>query len=143
MSMVVRVRVRIRIEDKDVETTAFANSGYETETPQLLVPIRFAERVGKWPPVGAIRGRFETAGGPVDVWIYPRACRVKVVEEDAESSEVISDLVICPFVDEVLMSDKLIGELGIALEDVGRGLWRFRWEPTTRLRRSYPPEHWR
>ncbi len=47
-----------------------------------------------------------------------------------------------PLANEVLLSDKLIGELEIALEDVASGLWRFRWESLSKLRRSYPPKYW-
>jgi len=41
------------------------------------------------------------------------------------------------------LSGKAIGELQIALEDVGGDLWRFRWEPKEVLRRSEPPKIWR
>ncbi|RLF01452.1 MAG: hypothetical protein DRK00_11435 [Thermoprotei archaeon] len=68
---------------------------------------------------------------------------MSVVAEEAEAPEVEADVVISPLADEVLLSDKLIGELGIALEDVGRGLWRFRWEPRDKVRRSEPPKYWR
>jgi len=45
--------------------------------------------------------------------------------------------------DEALLCDKMISELQIALEDVGKGLWRFRWEPKEKLRRSEPPRYWK
>ncbi|ADM27632.1 conserved hypothetical protein [Ignisphaera aggregans DSM 17230] len=71
------------------------------------------------------------------------ACSAKVVAGEAELPEVVVDLVISPIADEVLLSDKAISEFQIALEDVGRGLWRFRWEPKEVLRRSEPPRIWR
>ncbi len=77
------------------------------------------------------------------VWIILRKCRVQVLADDTKSPEVIVDLVISSIGDEVLISDKLISELGIALEDVGKGLWRFRWEPKDRVRKSEPPQYWR
>jgi len=55
----------------------------------------------------------------------PGGCQVRVVAEDAESPVVKADLVISPIADEVLLNDKLIGELRLSLEDVGKGLWRF------------------
>ncbi|RLE57232.1 MAG: hypothetical protein DRJ40_02655 [Thermoprotei archaeon] len=85
---------------------------------------------------------YETAGAPLRVWIAPRACRVRVIAEDTESPDVIADAVISPIADEVL-SDKLISKLQIALEDVEEGLWRFRWEPRDKLRRSEPPKLWK
>ena len=142
--MVVRVRIRIERSERVVETSALANSGYEAETPQLLIPIRLAEALGLWPPTGGLEETvYETAGGPLRVWIAPRACRVRVVAEDAESPEVIADVVVSPVADEVLLSDKLISKLQLALEDVGEGLWRFRWEPRDRLRHSEPPKLWK
>jgi hypothetical protein len=64
----------------------------------------------------------------------PRKALVKVVTEDAESREVLTDIIISPIADEPLISDMLAEELEIAVESFGRGLWRFRWEG--KLRRS-------
>ena len=137
------MRLKLRRGDRVLETSALANSGYEAETPQILVPVAVAELLGLWPPPPGTETVFETAGGPLHVWVIPRACSAKVVAEDAESPEIIVDIVVSPIADEVLLSDKAIGELQIALEDVGRGLWRFRWEPKDVLRRSEPPKIWR
>ncbi|HDN75566.1 MAG TPA: hypothetical protein ENG05_00370 [Acidilobales archaeon] len=79
---------------------------------------------------------FDTAGGPLRVWVVPKAIRVKVLVNDMDTKEVEADLVISPLADECLISDLLIDELGIAIESAGKGLWRFRWEPTTKLRGS-------
>lgn len=143
INMVVRVRLRIRRNDKVIDTSALANSGYEAETPQLLIPIKLARLLNLWPPKGESETVFETAGGPLRVWIVPKACKIKVITEDTESPEVIVDIVISPLADEVLLSDKLISELQIALEDVGRGIWRFRWEPKEKVRYSEPPKYWK
>jgi len=125
----VRVRLVLRRGGRVVEAVALAISGYEAETPQILVPRAVAEILGLWPPPPGSESVFETAGGPLHVWVVPRGCSAKVVAENAESPEVVVDIVISPIADEVLLSDKAISELQIALEDVGRGLWRFRWEP--------------
>ena len=139
-----RVRLRIVVDDKVIETSALANSGYEAETPQVLVPIKLAQILGLWPPrEGFEETEYETAGGPLRVWIVPRACKVSVVTEDTKSPIVEADVVVSPIADEVLLSDKLISALQLALEDVGSGLWRFRWEPKDKLRRSEPPKYWR
>ena len=140
--MVVRVKIRISVGDKIVETSALANSGYSADTPQLLIPMRLADLLGLWPPKKEYETEFETAGGPLRVWIYPGASRVSVITEDYQSDEVLVDIVVSSVADEVLLSDKLIGALGIALEDVSRGIWRFRWEPVTKERRSEPPKYW-
>ncbi len=142
--MVVRVPIRVRIGDKVLETIALANSGYEAETPQLLLPLEAAKKLGLWPPTSeASESVFETAGGPLTVWIYPRIAIVQVVENNETSPRVVADIVISPLADEALLSDALISELGIVLEDVKRGLWRFRWEPIDKLHRSRPPQYWK
>ncbi len=44
--MVVRVRIKIVVDRKVLETIALANSGYESETPQLLIPVVVAKELG-------------------------------------------------------------------------------------------------
>jgi hypothetical protein len=128
----VRLRLRIRVDEKSVEVIALLNSGYEAPTPQLLVPVDVAKTLGLWPPEGAREVVLETAGGPLRAWFYPRRALVKVVAGDAESREVLTDIVVSPIGDEPLISDMLAEELEIAVESFGRGLWRFRWESALR-----------
>jgi hypothetical protein len=130
----VRLKLRIRVGDKVVEVVALLNSGFEAPTPQLLIPIDTAKALGLWPPEDAREVILETAGGPLRAWFYPRKALVKVVTEDVESREVLTDIIVSPIADEPLISDMLAEELEIAVESFGRGLWRFRWEG--KLRRS-------
>ena len=95
-----------------------------------------ARALGLWPPEGAREVVLETAGGPLRARFYPRRALVKVVTEDAESREVLADIVVSPIGGEPLISDMLAEELEIAVELFGRGLWRFRWE--SKLRKSEP-----
>ena len=53
--MAVRVRVKIGRRSaakisKAVEVTAVANSGFEAEEPEILLPLKVAEKLGPWPP---------------------------------------------------------------------------------------------
>lgn len=129
--------MRIRREGVELDVVALVNSGYEADSPQLMVPVDLARRLGLWPPPPIAYERvFDTAGGPLRVWVLRKAAVVKVVASDAESREVEVDLVISPLADEPLISDVLADELEIALESPGRGLWRFRWEPSTKTRLS-------
>jgi hypothetical protein len=137
------VRIKLSKNSKEIETNALANSGYESETPQILVPIKLAEELGLWPPtINLEESVFESAGGPLRVWIASKSIKVKVVA-DIETTWVEADLVISPLADEVLLSDKMISELKIALEDPGRGYWRFTWEPKEKIRKSEPPKYWK
>lgn len=132
--MAVRLKLRIKVSDKVIDAIALLNSGFEAPTPQLLLPIDTAKALNMWPPEDAREVVLETAGGPLRAWFYPRKALVKVVTEDAESREVLTDIIISPIADEPLISDMLAEELEIAVESFGRGLWRFRWEG--KLRRS-------
>ena len=83
VQLVVRVRMKLVREGREVETSSLANSGYESETPQILIPIKVAELLALWPPTKDIGGSvFETAGGPLRVWIASKAVKVKVVVAD-------------------------------------------------------------
>ncbi len=135
--MAVRIRLRLRRGNLIKEVVGLVNSGYEADTPQLLVPVGLAKELKLWPPgENAIEAVFETAGGPLRVWIIRRAVMVKAVAEDASSDEVETDIVVSHLADEPLISDRLAGALKIAVEDFAEGLWRFRWEPKDKLRRS-------
>lgn len=142
--MAVRVRVRIARNGKEIVASALANSGYESETPQVLLSIEAAEILNLWPPEKSLEETvFDTAGGPLRVWVASRAVKVKVVVEDIDMPFVEADAVISPIADEILLSDKMISELNIALEDPGRGYWRFTWEGKEVKRRSEPPRYWK
>ncbi|MEM0094221.1 MAG: hypothetical protein QW753_07640 [Thermofilum sp.] len=53
--MVVRVRVRVESASAVVETVALANSGYEAETLQIMIPVQLAGVLGLWPPKEVLR----------------------------------------------------------------------------------------
>ena len=78
------------------------------------------------PPQNALDVVLDTVGGPLRAWLYPKATKVKIVAPDVESKEVEVDIIVSP----------LAEELEIAIESFGRGLWRFRWEPKEKVRKS-------
>jgi len=134
--MAVRLKLRINVNQRSAEAVALLNSGYEAPTPQLLISIELAVKLGLWPPQDASEVTLETAGGPLRAWFYPRAAKVSVITEDAESKEALVDIVVSPLAGEPLINDKLADELGIAVESFGKGFWRFTWEPKEKLRKS-------
>ncbi|MEM3381322.1 MAG: hypothetical protein QXI59_01635 [Candidatus Bathyarchaeia archaeon] len=134
--MAVRLRLKINAGENSVEAVALLNSGYEAPTPQLLIPIDLAVKLGFRPPQEASEVTLETAGGPLKAWFYPRAARVSIVTEDGESKEALVDIVVSPLAGEPFINDKLADQLEIAVESFGRGLWRFTWEPKDKLKKS-------
>ena len=126
--MAVRVRLRLEREGRVLEVVALVNSGYEADTPQLMIPVGLARILGLWPPpMDAREVVFETAGGPVRVWVVESAAIVKAVASDIESRGVNVDLVLSTHIDEPLISDILADKLGVVKDF--EGLWRFKWEP--------------
>jgi len=138
------VRVKLRIKSlrtgREAVTSALVNSGYEAETPQLLIPRRLALELGLWPPPDdAVLVEVGTAGGPVRNYLVPRAAAVYVDAGDRVVGPVECDVMISNLEYEVLISDKLGGELGLVILDL-RGKWRFSDED--RVRETEPPQYW-
>jgi len=134
----VRVKLNVSIGDKEFTIIALLNSGFETDTPQLLIPYRLLREHGiDLSLLGEyVVKEYVTAGGSVSLSIYPRKCKVKVVEEDRESNEVYADLVVSFIDTEPLVSDALIEELGIIILNPRKGYWRFNDDPIDKIRFS-------
>ncbi|MEM1547273.1 MAG: hypothetical protein QXP91_12555, partial [Candidatus Methanomethylicia archaeon] len=77
--MAVRVRVNISVGDKSLEAVALINSGFETEEPQILIPMKALRKLGL-KLTGAVEDIYDTAGGPTRVWIYPEKARISIIE---------------------------------------------------------------
>jgi len=140
----VAVRVKLRIKslrvNREIVTSALVNSGYEAETPQLLVPRRLALELGLWPPPeDAQLLEFGTAGGPTRVYLVPQSLEVSVDASDRIVGPVKCDAVVSTTEYEVLISDILGSSLGIVILDL-RGKWRFTDED--RVRTTEPPQYW-
>jgi len=127
--MPVRIRVRIRSlhSSKEEAATALVNSGFETDTPQIHIPMKLAEALGmaSWLSEARIES-YGSIGGLVRAYVLPASLEVWVDEENAASPRVVSDAVITGYESEVLISDYLAGELGIVVEDFREGIWRLR-----------------
>jgi len=64
--MAVRVKLRLRRGEASMKVIALVNSGYEADSPRLLVPVNLAKELGLWPPpLDAKETFFETASGPL------------------------------------------------------------------------------
>ena len=143
--MGVRVKVRIRAHDtnKEIITSALVNSGFETETPQIVLPVRAAARLGLYPPPPTVRVvELGTAEGPARMYLLTKAASISIIVEDREEKLIICDVLISPIEEEVLINDKLMDELGIMLVKAGQGIWRFIDDPSNVMRKSVPPEYW-
>lgn len=141
--MALRIRLKVSAGNRLVITSALVNTGFETEKPQLMIPISLAKELGLWPPppdTDIIE--LGTAGGPVRKYLLPNALKVLALEDDRVVGPVDCDAIISPIEEEVLINDKLGGALGIVILDIAEGLWRFKDEGEDVVRKSYSPQYW-
>ncbi len=139
-----RVRVRLRSSGSvEVLTSALVNTGFETERPQVLIPLNLARVLKLWPPTGdAYIVELGTAGGPIREYVIPNSVEITVITSDRESRAVTCDVIVSHIEEEVIINDKLSEELGIVILAAGSGRWRFADDPEGTVRRSEAPQYW-
>jgi predicted aspartyl protease len=123
----VRVRVRIKYSGKSVDLIALVNTGYETDVPEILIPVDIAEKLGLWPklPDDTSVETYRTASGLMKVYRVGGA-NISLLIDDMEVRSTETYVVISEHMDEALISDQLTSKLDIVIEDPAKGLWRLR-----------------
>jgi len=125
----VRVRLLLRSvgSGREVVVRGIVNTGFMSDFPDIALPVSVAEELNLWPypPSSTVIATFETGGGVVEGYIIPQSVIVKVITPDRESREVKVNVVVNPYIDEVLISDYLAEELGIQIIYPRRGIWKF------------------
>lgn len=135
----VRVKVRLKAlkrgKGKTIEDTALLNAGYESKNLERVIPVNIAEKLGLRPklPEGTEVEDYEVVCGTKIRIHYIEDClETQVITEDKNSEPVEAPAVILEGEKEILASDKWISAQKIVLEDVGKGIWRFRGEEKRR-----------
>lgn len=149
-SLKMPVRVKIRIKSlkglkisKAIESSALLNTGYTGSSPEIIVPVRLAEEMGLWPPsIDAVESTYDTAGGPARFYAIKDAITLQIIEDDAASKELTTDVVISPMEREALLSDVVIGELEVAIMNAHKGYWRFGFDPSNKTRYTKSVQLW-
>jgi hypothetical protein len=138
----VRIRARSRRSGRVEDVVALVNSGFETEKPQILMPIALAKRLDLWPPpLDSYLVELGTAGGPVRNYLVPEALEVYVITGDRVRGPVLSDAILSHVEEEVILNDKLSEELGIVILGIGSGRWRFDDDRPDIVRSSEKPQY--
>ena len=143
--MAVRVKVKLKVEGREVTTSALANSSFETEEPEAVLPLRVAEKLSLYPklPGGTVVEEYIGVGGfKVSTFRVPGALKVYVVCGDRVKGPIGAVAVITPGESEVILSDRVLDILGIILIRPSEGFWRFNDDPLVTVRRSVPREVW-
>jgi len=131
-----RVKVTIKRGGKTLEALALVNSGFETDTPDIAIPVNVAKELGLWPPASAVSTILDTGGGEVTNPYYTDAASLELVLSDRESRSVRVNIIVNPHIDEVVISDYVASELGIVLLDIKQGLWRLSDDPPNKVRHT-------
>ncbi|MCX8205437.1 MAG: hypothetical protein N3H31_07305 [Candidatus Nezhaarchaeota archaeon] len=129
-----RIRVRL-LTEKSVEALAIANSGFIGSEPEVLIPLRLVKQLyGESPSVTLVE-RVLADGSRTLLAKCTKPLGVYVVTED----RVVGPVEAYAYASRagfVLLNDKLLGRLGVAIIDPGEGLWCFRDEVGSRVRRG-------
>jgi hypothetical protein len=94
MAVRVRLKLRSRILGEIVETVALVNTAFETEPPQLLIPLALARRLSLHPPPTATIAELGTAGSSVRMFVVRDALEVWVVASDRNMGPKIAYVLI-------------------------------------------------
>lgn len=143
--MGVRVRVRLKVGNKEVVTSALANSGFETDKPEVVLPLKVAEKLSIYPklPRESVVEEYMGVGGVrVSTFRIDDIVKISVLVPDRIKGPVTATAVITPGEEEVILSDKTLDALGIILIRPGEGLWRYSDDEPTTARGSEPREIW-
>jgi len=140
--MGIRVTIKIIAGETSVTTSALLNSGFESATPDLCIPQGLARVLGLWPPPAFTSEEIDTAGGTASIYVLDIEARVQLLLNDEVRREVRCILLVNPYIDEVLLSDYLIDELGIVPISFRRGTWRHIDDPQSTTRHSAKPQYW-
>jgi hypothetical protein len=143
--MAVRIRIRIApatsaSQISAIEAVAIANSGFETDAPEVLLPAAVAARLGLWPaPADVVqKAQYESPFGSRTLTFIPSAIVVRL--KQSAGPIVRCGVTVSEDEDQVVLSDQAVGALRIELVDVARGTWKVRGE--RKLRRSSKPQRW-
>jgi hypothetical protein len=141
------VRIKLKLKSKTsgriMETSALINTGFETESPQILIPVRLAKELLLYPPPYTSNIiEIGTAGGPSKVFLIRNDADIWVITENREKGPKSADILISLIEEEVLINDKLTEELNIIILAPGSGKWKFSDDPVDKIRYSEKPQYW-
>jgi len=91
------------------------------------MPTAVAKALGLWPPARARLVSTDIDGGEVEMAYIEAGAELEL-----ECRWLVVNVVVNPYIDEVLLSDYVAGELCIIVLDARRGLWRFCNEDTVK-----------
>jgi hypothetical protein len=101
--VVCRVKVRLKVKDRVFEGGTLLNSGFEADTPDIIVPVHIARDLKLWPPSTEAVVTLETGGGEVTLPYYTSHATLELILPDRRSKIVNVNIIVSPYVDEVIL----------------------------------------
>lgn len=136
--MVVYVRLKVRGRGER-ELVALVNGGAHSPEPVLVVDEITARELGY---VAGEVAEASVADARRRVYIVREAVELVLIgEEGEELSHLRAHLVIHPGLEEPLITDTTIDELGISVLSFSKGLWRHASDPPSKVRVSAKPPY--
>ncbi|MEM2592280.1 MAG: hypothetical protein QXI60_06815 [Thermofilaceae archaeon] len=136
--MVVYVKLKVRGREER-ELVALVNGGAHSPVPVLVVDEVTARELGY---VTGEVAEASVADARRKVYIVRETVELSLLgEEGEELSRVKAHLVIHPGLEEPLITDVTIDELGIIVLSFSKGLWRHARDPPDRVRVSAKPPY--
>lgn len=134
----IRVRIELSHNNNSAVTTALVNSGYESDVPEVHIPLSLARKLGFL--LEAMRSeRYRAVGVEVSTYVLGDV-NIRIVVEDRKLNWTVARAVTVVGEYEVILSDALIEALGLEIVKPKSGVWKLRDEE--KLRSSLEPEYW-
>jgi len=78
--LVVRIKVKLTSKNKTLETVTLINTGFETNQPEILLPIKLAEKLNIYPPkAGSTIQEYNVVGGKTLIIKTPEKIKIQVL----------------------------------------------------------------
>lgn len=81
--MAIRITIEIQSFDTNLQSVALLNSGFESESAEILIPQAVAEEIGFLPvlPAGTSIKSYETVNGIVKMYSLKEPVNIKVIAD--------------------------------------------------------------
>lgn len=140
--MVVRVRLRVfnRESGRGLVLTVLANGGAESDVPVIALNTDDASRLGLWPTSDYELVEVSLAARSSYGYVVPKPVLLELMDDNEVLSRVDAVPVVDPDLEEPLITDITIDELGIVVLSFSKGLWRHASDPPDKVRKSTAQE---
>jgi hypothetical protein len=107
----------------------------------VCIPLALARKINLWPSKKVESEEASTAGGEVSIFRIPASAEIQLILDGKIKSKLQCNIIVNPYLDEVLLSDYVIDELSIVPISFRKGLWRHKTDLQNIIRESEQPQY--